>query len=160
MTTDGVTSEAFVWDNGIFTELGTLSGGNESSRLAINKKGHVAGTSRTEVRGQVKTHAFIWDGQIMIDLDPTLDPSITDVNVTAINKFDQVIAWTSHEGNYDSYNAVRFEDGQVISLIDELSNKGTWKSLKTATSINDSGAIIGIGDPGNGGAHIFMLIPN
>src|SRR5713101_4163471 len=57
-------NHAFLWENGVMTDLGTL-GGLVSSANAINDLGQVVGESETAA-GEV--HAFIWEHSSMRDL--------------------------------------------------------------------------------------------
>ena len=65
-------SHAFLWQNGVLTDLGTLPGGNDSSANVINARGWIAGGSTTgeidPLTGGPVFHAVLWkDGEI-IDL--------------------------------------------------------------------------------------------
>lgn len=60
---------AFLWDNGVMTDLGTL-GGEKSNAYGINDQGQIVGYSTT-VLGDV--HPFVWDNGVMIDLLPLLE---------------------------------------------------------------------------------------
>jgi probable HAF family extracellular repeat protein len=55
---------AFLWEKGVWTDLGTLGGRNSYAR-GISPTGQVVGFSETPT-GQ--THAFLWDGGVMVDL--------------------------------------------------------------------------------------------
>ncbi len=66
-------SHAFLWQNGVLTDLGTLAGfDNFSGANVINERGWIAGSSQTgdldPVTGGLAEHAVLWkDGEI-IDL--------------------------------------------------------------------------------------------
>ena len=56
---------AFVSDNGVMTDLGTLDGGKASGAVAINNKGQIVGTSATGEPGRggyydPPSHAVLW----------------------------------------------------------------------------------------------------
>lgn len=54
---------AFLWQDRVLTDLGTL-GGNDSSASAINNNGQIVGWSQTS---SGETHAFIWEGGALKD---------------------------------------------------------------------------------------------
>jgi probable HAF family extracellular repeat protein len=58
---------AFLWENGVKRDLGTL-GGDVSTALGINDRGQVVGSSSLE--GWGTRHACLWDGNRAIDLAP------------------------------------------------------------------------------------------
>jgi probable HAF family extracellular repeat protein len=62
---------AFIWNLVSSTDLGTL-GGSESSASDINVSGHVVGDS---VTADGVTHAFVWDGSVMRDLNDLIAPA-------------------------------------------------------------------------------------
>ena len=56
---------AFLWDDGVMTDLGLLSGDEESTARAINNAGLVVGTSESGViAGFGVYHAFEWNGSM------------------------------------------------------------------------------------------------
>src|SRR5207248_9972172 len=76
--------DAFIWQHGLMTDLGTL-GGSSSLAVAINERAHVVGVSETS-SGQ--SHAFLWQNAVMTDLG-TLGG--TNSIAVAINERGQVI---------------------------------------------------------------------
>ncbi|MDX8411181.1 MAG: Ig-like domain-containing protein, partial [Mariprofundaceae bacterium] len=62
--TGSTRKQAFMWQNGIFTNLGTL-GGHVSKSVDINNLGQVAGVSR---RASTANAGFLWDSSVITDL--------------------------------------------------------------------------------------------
>ena len=66
---------AFLWQNGKFTDLGTLGGA--SLAYAINDRGQIVGDSST---GEDDDHAFLWEKGTMTDLGNVATDGLTWIN--------------------------------------------------------------------------------
>ena len=67
---------AFLWKDGVLTNLGTVEGETCSSALGINSKRQVVGVSaKTCTFTAEDRHAFLWENDHMIDLNIFLPPS-------------------------------------------------------------------------------------
>lgn len=96
---------AFFYSNGQMTDLGTVSGGNFSEGLAINRAGQVAGESSTNKGGE---DAFLWNGQKMIDLGGLKPLAGSNSDATGINDAGQVVG---SYGNGSTGQAFLYSNG-------------------------------------------------
>jgi probable HAF family extracellular repeat protein len=87
---------AVLWSGAVGTDLGTL-GGDQSVAYGINDSGQIVGASTTSTT----THAFLYDGGTMIDLNDLLPPNsgweLTEAR--AINDYGQIAGWGYIGGN-------------------------------------------------------------
>lgn len=159
-------ARAYLYRNGVLTELGTL-GGNSSHGSALNNRGQVVGDS--------DLHAFLYQSGIMMDLSAL--PGGTNGYAEGINDRGQVICAFGSQ-------AVLYSDGQLYDLgtfmptcinnrgqiaggngtTAVLYSHGTLADLGTlggfgglAYGINDRGQVVGVSvtGTGRGGAFLF-----
>ena len=145
---DGSTSEhAFLFDDGVVTDLGTL-GGNKSRAIAINESGVVVGHARN---ANDEDHAFIWEAGVMTQIGPfsTGNYSIAlDVNDNGM-----VVGSFGHqEGASWTRFPFAWQDGEVA----ELDPGGTFTT--SARAINSHGTIVGSGSRPDGTFIISVAI--
>jgi hypothetical protein len=74
----------------------------------------------------------------------------------ALNSANQAVGY-SDSALYEA--AFLWQNGTVIALTSELPKKSGWSSLVQATGINDSGLIVGEGQPTSEAFHAFLLTP-
>jgi uncharacterized membrane protein len=147
--------DAFIWKGGRNKLLPRLSlpVRNDQIGRAINDHDHVVGTAVEE--GHPYHHPFYWNGERMMDLYAGLC-GYCDAFPRAINNADEIVGYFSVDEGLTKH-AVRFADGQVIRLDDEVAQLDGW-SLEDAYGINDDGIIVGSANkPGEFGG--FMLVP-
>jgi len=117
-------THAFLWQNGVLTDLGTL-GGNSSGAAAINAFGQVVGGATTAPPST--GHAVRWDNGVITNLTPGQASS-----AIGINDSGQVIGTLS--ANWTAF----LLDNGVITDLGHLGNGGT-----SASAINNAGQVVG-----------------
>jgi probable HAF family extracellular repeat protein len=122
-------NHAFLWENGVVTDLGSL-GGCETSAAAINSAGQVVGQSQTSDGHQ---HAFRWENGVMTDLG-TLGGEWSWA--ADINSAGQVVGTSVTSDNGPAHGFL-WQDG----VITDLGNLGGFPT--EAHAINDAGQVVG-----------------
>jgi probable HAF family extracellular repeat protein len=132
---------AFVWQNGVMTDLGTL-GVSESSPIDINDSGQIVGFSETVLGAR---HTFLWQNGVMTDLG-TLGGA--DSYPYDINNQGQIIG-ISQIATGESH-AFLWQNGVMTDL-------GTLGGADSdAYYVNDQGQILGISQTSSGYIHAFV----
>lgn len=116
-------NKAFLWENGVMTNLGSL-GGTTSFAYAINGAGQVVGQSTTP--SNAARHATLWDHGGIRDLLPAVAYS----RATSINDLGEIV------GETDTF-AFLWRNGEVLDL-GNLGGVATY-----ANDINDAAQIVG-----------------
>jgi probable HAF family extracellular repeat protein len=153
-STAGYTApHAFLYANGVMKDLGTL-GGLESGASGINASGQVVGSSGIAEKTFLGVyHAFLYTNGIMKDLG-TLGGLKSFAN--GINASGQVVGQSWTAGDTDVH-AFLYSGGTMRDLNSLLPANSGWV-LQNASSINDSGQIVGVMII-NGQFHAFLLNP-
>jgi probable HAF family extracellular repeat protein len=155
---DGSSEVATVWNYNSTTDswtaqsIGTLTGGPDSSALAINNAGNVVGESaRTPGNG---VGAFIWHpgDTSLTDLDPT--DSLGNTQANGINSSNDVV------GNIGNRGAFIWDTSDGIVDLQTLLDPSSDFTLTGAAGINDNGDIIATAtDSADGLPHAVILQP-
>lgn len=138
---------AFLWRNGVMTDLGTL-GGSTSTTTAINDQDHVAGGAQTQ---DGKLHAFLWRDGTMTDLG-TLGGDQSQA--IGINNDDQISGLSTtapgQELGGPGTHAFFWENGTMTDL-------GTFGGeFSRANGLNEAGQVVGGADTVAGETHPFV----
>ena len=129
-------THAFLWENGVMTDLGTLPGFNESQAFDINNSGKVVGVS-----GGISTnnsHAFLWENGVMTDLGTFGGTSSAAV---AINNNDQIVGYYR---NLSGQTRAFLWDNGIMTDLGTLGG-----NYAEARDINDVGQIVGYSTSSN-----------
>jgi probable HAF family extracellular repeat protein len=121
-------AHAFLYKNGLMTDLGSLYGAPDSYGFALNNSGNVVGVSDIALQSN-EQHAFLYRRGLMTDIGASVGDGSS--YAAAINNEDEVAV---NLGNH----AFLYHKGKVLDL-------GAF----TPTAINDQGQIAGDDDAGN-----------
>ena len=146
-------THAFLWENGIMKDLGTL-GGPDSGPYAINGKGQVVGFAMTSFianpsTGSPTVDPFFWDGTRMVDLG-----SLGGTNGTAVDVNDRgQVTGDSFLAGDDPWQKHAFlwpgSDGKMIDL-------PTLGGGSESKAINELGDVTGASWPEGGDVHAIL----
>ncbi len=147
---------AFLWEDGVMTDLGALPGETASVARAINKRGQVVGNSAplllgsfgecpTTPRPVQPGHAAVWDSGVVTDLG-TLGGIFSIAK--GINDHGSIVG-SSTLASGDEH-AFLFRDGTMT----DLGTLGGTYSL--ANQINNHGQAVGLSRIASGELHAFL----
>jgi probable HAF family extracellular repeat protein len=146
----GSPARAFLWQNGVRTDIGALVSGGSSVANAINESGVVVGEADIDTTGGGR-RAFRWQNGSLQAL-PTLEGR--QASARAINDEGVIVGWSETS---TAMHAVIWRNGQIADLNDLIDPRSGWV-LRAAHGINPDGAIVGEGAH-NGVPRAFFLKP-
>lgn len=146
-TTDSGARHAFLYHDGMMTDLGTLQGGVNSRAVAINDRGQIVGTSEINALGAgfpEILQGFIWKHGDMQSLGALYCPCSYNVRygtsaAQGINNSSQVAGWSETVRGTWVLHALLWQAG---GLQDIGGGAGDW-SISRAFDINDNGQSVG-----------------
>jgi probable HAF family extracellular repeat protein len=150
-------SHAFAWQNGYLQDLSpgltTYSGAR-----AINKYGQVVGWLGTSG----PTLAWLWKIGSSVSVDLGVLPGVVFASGTGINSATQVVGVSQDTGNPPTLGTHMHPfqwQGGTMRNMNSLLLAGSGWVLKTATSINDAGQIVGLASHNGEDDHGYLLTP-
>ena len=151
---------AFLWENGVMTNLGALDG-IQSVAVAINDRSQVAGSfTFLDSNGTGVTHALRWEHRRAQDLGTVTGDD--DSIAWAINHNGQVVG-ASGAGFVDAFTSVHaflWENG-VLTDLNTLIPANSDLQLISAFGINVGGQIAALAyEFGTGNVHAVLLTPH
>ncbi len=184
-TGPGTYEHAFLWEDGVLNDLGTLYEDRYLSQAScINESGQIVGYSNYS--DSFYGHAFLYENGVMQDLG-TLGGDTS--SASCINDSGQIVgrstatsSWDGHAflydgswhdiGGYDSAATAINNSGQVAGHTDVFTPfhhaflwDGTMHDLGTlrgsagysyAQDLNESGLVVGYSEVSSGGMHAFI----
>jgi probable HAF family extracellular repeat protein len=153
---------AFLWDDGLMTDLGTL-GGDNSEAIWLNEDGDVVGSADLAGPAGNQTHdAVLWRNGKIHDLGTV--PGDPCSRGRGLNSHGQVVGGSSDCRNF--LHAFVWEEGGPMLDLNTLIAPGSGFQLTNAFNINDRGEILAkaapLGFTPNDDAdlgHLVLLIP-
>ena len=147
---------AFLWENGVLTDLGVLPDDAESSAAAINSFGVIVGSSvRTDAVTFQQTHrAFIHENGVMTAIAvPGADARAADINDSGV-----VVGTMKAAGGLSPDHAWVYRDG-VVTNLNSLVAPGSGLHITFAYAVNNAGQIAGVAIDAQGLSHGVLLTP-
>ncbi|WP_308911798.1 PEPxxWA-CTERM sorting domain-containing protein [Pseudokordiimonas caeni] len=141
---------AFLWEDGVMTDLGVLLGEAGYSRAnGINNSGQIVGVSGS-ASGQ---RAFLWEDGVMTDLGD-LPGGWDRSEAFAINDAGQIVgsSYTGADTGNGKLHAFLWEDG----IMTDLGALASRAESSQAYAINNAGLIVGESDAGLAGDHAVI----
>ena len=142
---------AFLYEDGVMTDLGTL-GGPESQARDINDRGQIVGHAR--LPNNTQHRAFLYENARMTALPVLGTGQFVRAEAYAINELGQVVGYS--EGIGQGTRAVFWEDGGITDLNSLVTLPTGW-TLREAVDVNDQGDIVGWGTDVQGVQFTFLL---
>lgn len=156
----GSPSRAFSYNDGLFTDLGTLPGDNYSSAEDINDLDQVVGISAPN--GVDDGTAFLYSSITGMTSLGRLSPNDTYSLALDINNKGQVVGWSGYNPSFYSDSGTGISaflySNSVMQDLNDLIATDSGFVITQAQGINERGQIAGAGVI-NGELHAVLLTP-
>ena len=149
---------AFLWENGVMTNLGAL-GGIESLAFAVNNRSQIAGEfTFVDPSGTGISHAFLWRGGVMQDLGTVAGDQGSIAY--AIDHAGGVVGGSGlgFIENFSPVHAFLWQNDALIDLNTRIPASAGLQ-LIVAFGINARGQIVACGVEASGNVHAILLAP-
>jgi probable HAF family extracellular repeat protein len=146
---------ATLWEDGTATDLGLLPGDEDSSAVAINSFGQIAGSSgRTDPETYESFYRpFLYSGGMMTAIQvPSGEAYASDINDSGV-----VVGTMRAGGGLSNFHAWIYADGIATNLNTVIPAAGLH--LVNAQAISNDGRIAGTAIDAQGHYHAFLLTP-
>lgn len=153
-------SRGFLYDNGLFTDLGALPGDNYSSAEDINDLDQIVGVSA--LSGVNDGTAFLYSSIAGMTSLGRLSPNDTYSLALDINNKGQVVGWSGYNPSFYSDSGIGISaflySDNVMQDLNKLIATDSGFVITQAQGINERGQIAGAGVI-NGELHAVLLTP-
>ena len=137
--------QAFLWEDGVMKDLGTL-GRSVSSAVAINDAGQIVGSASVRARRHGVYHVFVWENDVMTDIFDNVETASGLIHGSAsdINESGHIAGSWKDPATGSATRAFLWEDGTMTDL-------GTLGgNTSHATGVNDYGQVVGFSSTASG----------
>jgi probable HAF family extracellular repeat protein len=135
-TMNDATIDAFLWQDGVMTDLGVVSGDVGSFAFGLNDRGQVVGGSVS----QNSARAFLWQNGVMTDLNTLVTPGSSPLYLVFgndINSQGEIAAFAFDQNNGQSHAALAIPCDEQHANIEACA-----QSTSTAAPATSKGFIL------------------
>jgi probable HAF family extracellular repeat protein len=150
---------AYLYSNGVLTDVGTLQTGGYSYGTAINDSGQIVGGASVPVPTDAPPgnyeHAFYYSNGVLTEYPLPAAQAVYSTYVTAINNNGLAVGSIVVPNNPELatptiQGAAEFSAAGVVAQLGDIN--GTGAGFTTALAVNDAGTVVGTSD---GAAFIY-----